>query len=46
MMCNRLYLEAVDRALQQIGKVYMKRVAGIEKKPLSKSTQLKKTHLS
>ena len=31
MMCNRLYLEAVDRALQQIGKVYMKRVAGIEK---------------
>ena len=32
MMCNRLYLEAVNRALYQIGKVYMKRVAGIEKK--------------
>lgn len=31
MMCNRLYLEAVNRALYQIGKVYMKRVAGIEK---------------
>lgn len=31
MMCNRLYLEAVDRALNQISKVYMKRVAGIEK---------------
>lgn len=31
MMCNRLYLEAVDRALYQIGKVYMKRVEGIEK---------------
>lgn len=30
MMCSRLYLEAINRALDRIGKVYLKQIAGIE----------------
>ena len=30
MMCSRLYLEAIDRAISRIDGVYMKRIAGIE----------------
>lgn len=29
MMCNKLYLEAIERALRQVGKVYVSRVSGI-----------------
>ena len=39
MMCCRLYIEAIDRALLKIEKFYLPRVSGIEKMQLNRFAQ-------